>query len=339
MICFRRRDKEKYSTQFFHYHLTRSVEMKTFPHPGYEPLWDLRMDVESLAKGEQTDFDIKLHALTKDYQIPDNIEVSDTHVPGLNGAPDVPIRIYREPKSTNTPLLINIHGGGFVSGDVKRDDHRASCYAANVPCTVISVEYRLAPETVFPGALEDCVAALYWAHDHAEEMHIDPSRIAVFGTSAGGTLAAALCLYVRDKGGPKICFQILNYPALDYLANTTSCHQFFEGTPLIEGKGSSGVWQKYLGGYDGSLPSYYAVPALARDLSGLPPTCIVTCEYDPLRDGGLDYGRRLMEFAVPTELYSLPRVPHGFDMIRAPMTNWIREGLYLSLRREFGMYT
>ena len=97
------------------------------------------------------------------------------------------------------------------------------------------------------------------------------------------------------------------------------------------------MWQQYLGGFDGSLPSYYAVPALARDLSDLPPACIVTCEYDPLRDGGIDYARRLMEFAVPTELYSLPRVPHGFDMIRAPLTNWIREGLYLSLRREFGM--
>jgi acetyl esterase len=311
--------------------------MKLDLHPGYEALWELRMDVESIAKGAPTDFDTKLQSLTKDYPLPDNIEIIDSHVPGLKGAPDVPIRIYRDPESINAPLLINIHGGGFISGNVRRDDHRASCYAESVPCTVISVEYRLAPKTVFPGALEDCIAVLTWAYDHADDVHIDRERIAVFGTSAGGTLAAALCLYVRDKGGPKICCQVLNFAALDYLANTTSCLQFFEGTPLIEGKGSSGVWQQYLGGFDGSLPSYYAVPALARDLSDLPPACIITCEYDPLRDGGIDYARRLMEFAVPTELYSLPRVPHGFDMIRAPLTNWIREGLYLSLRREFGM--
>jgi len=311
--------------------------MKCYPHPGYEALWDLRMDVQANANGQQTDFDVKLKALTQDYKLPEGLDVYNASVPGLNGAPDVPIRVYRTPEAKNAPLLINIHGGGFVAGDTLRDDHRASCFADKVPCTVVSVEYRLAPKTVYPGQLEDCLAVLQWAYDHPDKIGIDRDRIAVLGTSAGGALAASLCLYVRDKGGPRIALQILSYAALDYLGDATSCQQFYEGTPLIEGKDSNKAWAHYLGGFDGSVPSYYAIPALARDLADLPPACIVTAEYDPLRDGGLDYARRLMEFAVPTELYSLPRVPHGFDLIREPLTQWIREGEYMALRREFNM--
>lgn len=310
--------------------------MKFKPHPGYEVLWDLHMDIEGRAAGEETDFDKKLREFFY-FERPEGMEIYDSSVPGLDGAPDVPIRVYKKPDEKNAPLVIDIHGGGFVSGDLDNDNIRSARIVENVPCTVISVGYRLAPESVFPAALEDCYAVLQYAYDHAEEFGIDRDRIALFGTSAGGCLAAALCLYVRDKGGPKISLQVLNFPALDYLANTTSALQFFEDAPLVQGKGLSGAMKQYLGGFDGTLPSYYAVPALARDLSDLPPACVITCEYDPLRDEGIDYARRLMEFAVPTELYSLPRVPHGFDLIPASLTNWIREGIYIAIRREFGM--
>ena len=307
------------------------MDMK--PHPGYECLWQLSSET---TPDDQAGFDRKLSAITN-YTPPDGMEIRDFEVPGIAGAPAVPVRIYRKPGATAAPLLVNIHGGGFVGGSCDRDNHRTTAFAANVPCTVLSVEYRLAPKAVFPAQIEDCLAAILWACDHAAEIGIDRDRIAVIGTSAGGAIAAGLCLWIRDKGGPKISLQILNYPTLDNKPDSVSVMQYWDGSPMIKGQGMNKVWGLYLGGFDGTLPSYYAQPAVARDLSGLPPACVVTCEYDPLREEGIEYARRLMQFGVPAELYCLPRVPHSVDLVPAPLTKWIREGMYMALRREFGM--
>ncbi len=307
--------------------------MKMNPHPGYQCLWDLSA---SARPDDIGNFDARLAAVTN-YKPPKGMEIRDFNVPGPKDAPEVPVRLYKDPAVKNAPLVINIHGGGFVSGGRDRDNHRAAAFAAGVPCVVLSVEYRLAPKAVFPAQIEDCLAVLAWVYEHAVEIGVDRERIALLGTSAGGAITAGLCLWLRDKGGPKIRLQILNYSTFDYKPNTLSVHQFFEGAPLVKGDGMSFVWGLYTGGFNGGQPSYYAVPALARDLSGLPPACVVTCEYDPLRDEGIDYARRLMEFAVPTELYSLPRVSHGVDLVPAPLTMWIREGMFNALRREFGM--
>jgi acetyl esterase/lipase len=307
--------------------------MNMQPHPGYECLWNLSTEV---APGDQVGFDRKMAEITH-YSPPEGIEIRDFAVPGPEGAPPVPVRIYRDPASVAAPLLINIHGGGFVGGSINRDDHRAAAFAAGVPCTVLSVEYRLAPKAVFPAQIEDCLAVLGWACDHASGIGIDRTKIAVLGTSAGGAIAAGLCLWIRDKGGPRIALQILNYPTLDCKPDTISAMQYWAGSPMIAGPGMNKVWGLYLGGFNGVQPSYYAIPAVARDLSGLPPACIVTCEYDPLREEGIEYARRLMGFGVQTELYSLPRVPHSVDLVPAPLTQWIREGMYYALRREFGM--
>lgn len=307
--------------------------MNMTPHPGYECLWNLKSEV---APGDQAAFDRKLSSITN-YSAPDGIEIRDFDVPGPAGAPAVPVRIYRDPAATAAPLLVNIHGGGFVGGSRSRDDHRAAAFAAGVPCTVLSVEYRLAPGAVYPAQILDCLAAVTWAYDHATEIGVDRNRIALIGTSAGGAIAAGLCLWIRDKGGPKISLQILNYPTVDCKPDSVSVMQYWEGAPLLGGPGMNKVWGLYLGGFNGLQPPYYAMPATARDLSGLPPACVVTCEYDPLREEGIDYARRLMGFGVPTELYSLPRVPHGVDLVPAPLSKWIREGMYNALRREFGM--
>jgi acetyl esterase/lipase len=300
------------------------------PHPGYQCLWDLSVSPTT------NEFDIKLDAITN-YKVPASLEVRDFTVPGLNGAPEVRARLYRDPEVNDAPLVLNIHGGGFVSGSLDRDNHRCVAYAMGIPCTVLSVEYRLAPAAVYPSQIEDCLAVLNWAYANPAKIGINRDKIALLGTSAGGAIAAGLALWIRDKGGPKIAMQMLNYSTFDYRADTTSVHQFYEGSPLVKGEGMAKVWGMYIGGFDGAPPSYYAVPALARDLAGLPPACVVTCEYDPLRDEGIDYARRLMAFAVPTELYSLPRVPHGVDLVPAPLTKWIREGMFNALRREFGM--
>ena len=285
--------------------------------------------------GRQPSYDAQLDEITG-YRPPEGLDIADRMIPGINGAPDVRIRVYRNPGAREAPLLVNIHGGGFFAGGLGRDDHRCAAFALGVPCTVVSVQYRLAPETVYPGQLEDCLAAVRWAHENGAEIGIDPSRIALLGSSAGGCIAAGLCLYIRDKGGPKIAMQILNFPSLDCAATTVSCHQLYANAPFVKVKGLHAVWKSYLGDFDGADPPYYAVPALARNLADLPPALVVTCEYDPLRDEGIEYARRLMENAVPTELYSLPRVPHAFDHVPAAMTAWIREGMFRSLRREFG---
>lgn len=311
--------------------------MKHIPHPGYEALWNIEMNFE-VADFDNSDKSVNMiRNLMMNFKSPEVVEIFDINVPGINDAPDVPARVYRMVGAKNAPMVLNIHGGGFVSGDLDNDNIRASKIVENVPCTVISVGYRLAPQSTFPAQLEDSLAVLQYAIEHSDDLGIDPEKIGVFGTSAGGCIAAGLCLYLRDNSGPKISMQVLNFPALDYLASTTSAMQNFDYAPLVKGDGLSEVWKKYLGGYNGYLPSYYAVPALARDLAGLPPTCIIVNEYDPLRDEGIDYARRLMSFAVPTELYSLPRVPHGFDLISAPLTDWIREAVYRAFKREFGM--
>lgn len=297
-------------------------------HPGYEVLGNLPTDMKEVNK---------IIEPFKQCDVPDDIEIYDKKVPGIEGEPDVTIRVYRKKGSSKAPLILGIHGGGFVAGNLDNDNVRDVGFVQNVPCTVISVDYRLAPKDPFPAQLNDCLAAFNYAYEHPDEFGIDPERIAIFGTSAGGAIAAGLCLYLRDHNGPKISMQMLNFPAIDYLANTTSAMQLFDDIPMVKGNGLSDVWKMYLGGFDGTKPSYYAVPALARDLSGLPPTFVVTLEYDPLRTEGMEYARRLMEFSVPTELYSLPRVCHGFDMIPANLTLWIREGMYNSLRREFNI--
>lgn len=297
-------------------------------HPGYEVLGNLPNDMKEVNK---------IIEPFKHCDVPDDIEIYDLNVPGIDGEPDVPIRVYRKKGSSKAPLILGIHGGGFVSGNIDNDNVRDIGFVQNIPCTVISVDYRLAPKHPFPAQLNDCLAALTYAHDHPDEFGIDREKLAIFGTSAGGAIAAGLCLYLRDHNGPKVSMQILNFPAIDYLANTTSSMQLFDDVPMVKGNGLSEVWRLYLGGFNGTQPSYYAVPALARDLSGLPATFVVTLEYDPLRTEGMEYARRLMEFSVPTELYSLPRVCHGFDMVPAPLTLWIREGMYNSLRREFNI--
>lgn len=298
--------------------------MKLNLHPHYEILASADMK--------------KAQEVLRRYDKPEGLTLIDRTIPGPEGAPDIEIRIFKpEAAPSGAPMIMDVHGGGFMGGDYLMDGNRCTHLAMNIPAIVVALNYRLSPQNVFPAALMDCLAVWNWMYENAEELGGDKERMGLFGTSAGGNLCAGLAFYIRDHGGPKITLNALNVPAVG-LGPSRSAEQMRYGAPVLSGDNLSFAFEKYLGGFDGTIPSYYAVPNMAVDFSNLPPTALILGEYDPLRDFGLEYADKLMNDAVPVELYLMPRVGHGFDGVNdAPMTQWIRDGLVLSFQREFGM--
>lgn len=244
----------------------------------------------------------------------DRIEEIERTIPGPEGAPDVPIRIYMPRDRRHAgPGFVNFHGGGFVLGDLETEHPRCLAMAAKGGAVSVGVDYRLAPEHPFPAAPRDCYAALKWIADNAEELKVDPDRIVIGGGSAGGNLTAAVALMARDQGGPAVAFQMLIYPAVDDRCETASMKA---GTDLYVWtyQNTLDCWDHYIG-EDRTDVSPYAAPARAEDLSGLPPAYVMTCEQDPLRDEGILYAMRMMEAGVPVELHHYPGTVHGFDLL------------------------
>jgi len=244
-------------------------------------------------------------------EVPPNDAVvrEDRVAPGPNG--DVPVRVYRPAGASGTlPGMLWIHGGGMIFGNVDQDDPACDAYAEGVGCTVVSVDYRLAPEHPYPAPVEDCYAALAWMSENAAGLGIDPARIAVGGASAGGGLAAATALLARDRGGPALVFQLLVYPMLDDRDATPSTKEFAGILSWGREHNVSG-WAQYLGG---AKADAYAAPARATDLSGLPPALVQVGELEVFRDEDVDYATRLLRAGVPTELHVYPGVYHAADV-------------------------
>jgi acetyl esterase len=248
----------------------------------------------------------------------DDVSKEDRAVPGLEDDPDVPIRIYRprarEEGSGSRPCVLEIHGGGFMTGSIEMMDGWCQIAAAHLDAVVVSVEYRLAPEHPFPAGLHDCYAALCWTAGNADALDIDPARIAIAGQSAGGGLAAATALLARDRGGPALCFQLLEIPELDDRLETPSM-KAFDDTPLWNRPNAVWSWRHYLGADHTGAVSPYAAPSRATDLSRLPPAYVSTMEFDPLRDEGIDYALRLLQAGVSVELHSYPGTFHGSALL------------------------
>ncbi|HEY1652618.1 MAG TPA: alpha/beta hydrolase [Acidimicrobiales bacterium] len=230
------------------------------------------------------------------------------------GDPPVPVRVHRPAGIDDVlPAIFTIHGGGYVIGSYAMDDFLHDAWSPQLGTVGVSVEYRLAPETPYPGPLEDCYAALRWTHEHSEELGVDATRIGVNGISAGGGLAAALALLARDRGEVPLAFQLLDCPMLDDR----------QGTPSLAAKGlyvwnaasNEFGWRSYLGDLYGSddVPPY-AAAARATDLAGLPPACIVVGSIDGFRDEDVDYARRLNQASVPCELHVIAGLPHAYQL-------------------------
>lgn len=238
----------------------------------------------------------------------------DRVVPAKGSQPAVPIRIYTPAAAAKAPraCVYEIHGGGFMFGTLDMMDPWCESIAAALDVVVVSVDYRLAPEHPFPAGIDDCHAGLRWTADHAAELGIDPARLAIAGQSAGGGLAAGLALMARDKGGPSICYQLLEIPELDDRLDTPSM-QAFQDTPFWNRPNAVWSWKHYLGPNHKGTPSIYAAPARAtvEQLKGLPPAYVSTMEFDPLRDEGIRYAAAMLEAGVSVELHNYAGTFHG----------------------------
>jgi len=232
-------------------------------------------------------------------------------IPGKGGP--VPVRAYR-PKGAGKdeilPALIYIHGGGWVIGDLDTHDVVCRTLANGARCAVFSVEYRKAPESPFPAAVDDCFSALEFVSQNGKNLKVETAKIAVGGDSAGGNLAAAIALMARDAGGPAISFQLLIYPATDQRLAHPSIDSNGEGYLLTKK-----VMQYFRGHY---LPQekqwldWRASPLLAKSHAGLPPAFVMTAGYDPLRDEGRDYADRMSKEGVKVEYRNYADMVHGF---------------------------
>ena len=241
---------------------------------------------------------------------PTSVQVLEESNVILTDDGEVPVIIYRKTGRANQPALLWIHGGGYILGTA--DDERARIIAHELDCTVVSVEYRLAPEHPFPAGPNDCIAALNWMAKNSDQLKINPSRFAVGGASAGGGMAAGVALMNRDKDGPKLVLQLLLYPMIDNLHATDSGK--IENHPIWNQGTSFNAWEMYLDGTPEHDASPYAAASRATDLSSLPPTYLCVGSEDLFRDEDIVYARRLFADNVPCELAVFPGLYHGGDM-------------------------
>jgi acetyl esterase len=251
-----------------------------------------------------------MHAVTANADLPKHPchEVFDRTIPGPGG--EMPLRVFRPSDERGLPLIIWFHGGGFVTGDLDTHDQLGRMLADDVNAVVLTPDYRLAPEAKFPAAADDCLATYEWALAHADEVGADPNRIAIGGDSAGGNLTAVVALDARNRALPAPRVQVLVYPVTDCEFDSPSMTENAKGY-FLETETMRWFWNHYA-----RTPADFDDPRFsplrASDLSGLPPAVVITAEYDPLRDQGDAYARRLQEAGVPTTAVPVDGVVHGF---------------------------
>jgi acetyl esterase/lipase len=238
-------------------------------------------------------------------------EVASVVTRFINGpTADIPIRIYTPEAGEPRGGIVFFHGSGWVIANIDICDAAVRSLANSTGCVVVAVNYQKAPEHPWPVPFDDCWAATRWVAENAEDLGIDPAHLAVAGDSAGGNLAAAVCLKARDEGGPRIVFQVLVYPALDHSWDSPSAIENAEGYGL-QRESMRWFWNHYVQNPE-DADNPLVAPLRAPDLSGLPPAFIATAEFDPLRDDGERYAERLVEAGVPVHVKRYDGMIHGF---------------------------
>ena len=263
------------------------------------------------------------------------LTIETVYVPGPGGA--VRVLAYR-PAAADGPLpaILHMHGGGFVMGFPELGDVEHRRLARELGIAIYSVDYRLAPETVYPGQLDDGYAVLEWLHANAEDQGLDPTRIGVKGESAGGCLAAVLALVARDRGGPPVAFQILTFPALDDRTGSSAEAHPYCGEFVWTGAFNRFGWCSLLGHEPGGdrTPAH-AAPARAESLERLPPAFIAVGALDLYLDEDLEYARRLAHAGVPVELHVYPGAIHGFGHVPG---SWIERNSARDMTDAIGRF-
>jgi acetyl esterase/lipase len=238
----------------------------------------------------------------------DGVAVTDATVPSSDGHA-IPIRTYRG-GGPLAPAVLYCHSGAFVLGNLDTDHRQCVELAIRGQCTIVSVDYRLAPEHPDPAGFDDVLTVLDWIASNGDAVDVDVNRLAVAGSSAGGAFAARLAQHAAEGSAPPVVFQLLHQPVLDDAP--TPAKEEFRATPGLDGPAAQQMWRHLSGG--AAVPTG-AVPARADDLGGLA-TALITCsELDPLRDEAIDYAFRLLWAGVATELHVFPGTCHGFDSL------------------------
>lgn len=278
-----------------------------------------RPDVSTLTPPEAR----KLYKETRGAVTPEPPEVSELDniaAPGPHGP--IPLRYYRPAgvdKREPIPVLVFYHGGGWVIGDLDTHDVVCRSLANEARCAVVSVDYRMGPEDKFPAAVDDAYAAAHWVAGEAKSLRIDPDKLAVGGDSAGGNLAAVVCLMARgkrkdgDESAPKIAYQLLIYPATDMHMDTES-HKRYAKDHLLTRDSMDWFQLQYLNGA-ADRDDWRASPLRAKSLAGLPPAYVLVAGHDPLRDEGEAYAMALKKAGVPVAFREFPGQIHGFVVL------------------------
>ena len=312
------------------------MNRNTKPFPGYENHFKSYMqgDSEDLKKAKEAQFKDLIG-----YELPDNMMMEDRLIPSRDKDRQIKVRIFTPVnESGELPMILEVHGGGWVAGNLDIDNYRCIEIAKRVPAIVVCVEYRLASKEVsYPEPLMDCLDAYLWMVEHAVELGGDPEKLGMHGTSAGGNLVAGLAMYLRDHKGPKCSLAVLNSAPLHLdFAEMNSFWQYNE-LRMDHGEYADGAEATYLGRSLYEPVPNYAFPGNAGDVKDLCPHFVLSAEYDTLRDTGVRYAMRLLDAGVPCELMVAPRVCHGFTCVHHPYTEQIHDLIATSFKREFGM--
>jgi acetyl esterase/lipase len=275
----------------------------------------------------------------KSFYTPEHLPVNMTErtIPGLTDAPDVRIIIFTPTTSSSPkPVYLSIHGGGNIMGAADLDNEENAKLAVDLDCVVVAVDYRLAPETKHPGALEDTYATLSWIYNNYKTLDIDKHKIAIGGSSAGAGHATRLGLYARDNSEINIMFQYLEMPMLDDRTCINDVSPY-AGEYIWDNNNNYLGWSSLLGHEPGiNDVSPYAVPERAEDLSALPPTLIIVGALDLFLDESMNFSQRLIHAGVPTELHVYPGAYHDFKSIKeARISKSMQEIKLAAMRRAF----
>lgn len=242
------------------------------------------------------------------------LAAEQTNAPGVriveDNAAGVGVRIYRGGPTDRAPVVVYCHAGGFALGNLDTDHRQCVELSRRVRCTVISVDYRLAPEHPYPAALQDAETVVRWVAANAAKLDVDPARLAVAGSSAGAALAACLAQRAADGALPPVAFQLLHQPVLD--DRVTGSKAEFRTSPAFDAEAAELMWRYYLGA---AAASAATVPARRDEFAGLAPALITCAEIDPFRDEAVDYALLLLRAGVSTELHVFARACHGFDSL------------------------